>query len=159
MRNIKGGRMSDHVNVADADMPLYGALGMTFMQFPQVQDLNKSDAEVIVSGVPFDIATSGRSGARLGPEGIRHASVNLIWEGARWPWKFALEDHLNVEDIGNVLYNHGEPQSLVENLQAHISQILKSREKPTVIWGGSLCHAAHVTCDREASWSRCSCPF
>jgi len=126
--------MSD-VTVADADMPLYGALGMTFMQFPQVHDLEKSDSEVVVSGVPFDIATSGRPGARLGPEGVRRASVNLVWEGARWPWKFALDDHLKVEDIGNVLFSHGEPQSLVDNLQAHITQILKAGKSPLTFGG------------------------
>ena len=107
--------------VADADMPLYGAMGMTFMQFPVVTTLSQCDAEVIVRGVPFDMATSGRSGSRFGPQGIRQASVNLVWEGARWPWTFALDDHLAVADSGNVIFKHGEPQTLVDNLEAHIS--------------------------------------
>lgn len=114
----------NHTTVADAEMPLYGALGMTFMQFPLLRNLSQSDAEVIVSGVPYDMSTSGRSGARFGPEGIRSASVNMVWEGARWPWNFALDDHLKVEDAGNVLFKHGEPQTLVDNLEAHISQIM-----------------------------------
>lgn len=127
--------MSAANNGGDADMPLYGALGMTFMQFPQVQDLSKSDAEVVVSGVPFDMATSGRSGARLGPQGIRQASVNMVWEGERWPWSFALDDHLKVEDIGNLLFKHGEPQTLVDNLQAHISRILDAGKSPLTFGG------------------------
>lgn len=121
--------------VADAEMPLYGALGMTFMQFPLLRNLSQSDAEVIVSGVPYDMSTSGRSGARFGPEGIRSASVNMVWEGARWPWSFALDDHLKVEDAGNVLFKHGEPQTLVDNLEAHISQIMDAG-KTALTFGG-----------------------
>lgn len=119
----------------DADMPLYAALGMTFMQFPHVFDLSNSDAEVIVSGVPFDMATSGRSGSRLGPQGIRQASANMVWEGERWPWSFALDDHLNVADIGNVSFKHGEPQTLVDNLQAHIMSILDADKSPLTFGG------------------------
>jgi agmatinase len=122
-------------SVADADMPLYAAMGMTFMQFPAVTTLPQCDAEVIVSGVPFDMATSGRSGARFGPQGVRQASVNLVWEGARWPWTFALDDHLKVADAGNVTFKHGEPQTLVDNLEAHISHILDAG-KSALTFGG-----------------------
>ncbi|WP_434025550.1 agmatinase [Neptuniibacter halophilus] len=108
---------------------------MTFMQFPQLRDLQTSDAEVIVSGVPYDMSTSGRPGARFGPEGIRSASANLSWEGARWPWNFALDDHLNVEDAGNVYFKHGEPQTLVDNLEAHISKIMEA-DKSALTFGG-----------------------
>lgn len=126
---------NDSIAVADADMPLYGAMGMTFMQFPALVSLSQSDAEVIVSGVPFDMATSGRSGSRFGPQGVRQASVNLVWEGARWPWTFALDDHLKVADAGNVKFKHGEPQTLVDNLEAHISHILDAG-KSALTFGG-----------------------
>ena len=128
--------MSDIANnVANADLPIYGSLGMTFMEFPVVSDLTTSDADVIVAGVPFDMATSGRSGARFGPQGVRQASAQLIWEGARWPWQFALDDHLKVADSGNVLFKHGEPQTMVDNLQAHISAILNAG-KSSLTFGG-----------------------
>ena len=87
----------------DADMPIYGPMGMCFMEFESESNLSTSDADVMVSGVPFDMATSGRSGARFGSQGVREASANLAWEGARYPWNFALSDHLKVTDIGNVL--------------------------------------------------------
>lgn len=112
--------------VADADMPLYGTLGMTFMQVPFVPDPAQFSGDVLVTGVPYDMSTSGRPGARFGPQGVRAASANLIWEGARWPWSFALEEHLNVADTGNLLFRHGEPQTLVDNLTAHIDQVLAS---------------------------------
>lgn len=122
-------------SVANADLPLYGELGMTFMQFPLVRDIQASLADVVVSGVPFDMATSGRPGSRLGPQAIRQASANLIWEGARWPWKFALDDHLTVTDSGNVRFKHGEPQTMVDGLEAHIGAILNAG-KSALTFGG-----------------------
>lgn len=119
----------------DADLPIYGSLGMTFMEFPIVSNIAESDAEVVVSGVPFDMATSGRPGSRFGPQGVRQASAQLVWEGARWPWQFALDDHLKVADSGNILFKHGEPQTMVENLEAHISQIMNAG-KNSLTFGG-----------------------
>jgi agmatinase len=47
----------------------------TFMRSPYVTDLAGVDAAVF--GIPFDTATSYRTGARFGPEAIRSASVLL----------------------------------------------------------------------------------
>jgi agmatinase len=47
----------------------------TFMRSPHVSDLVGVDAAVL--GIPFDTATSYRTGARFGPEAIRSASVLL----------------------------------------------------------------------------------
>jgi len=47
----------------------------TFMRAPHVTDLGGVDAAVF--GIPFDTATSYRTGARFGPEAIRSASVLL----------------------------------------------------------------------------------
>ena len=45
----------------------------TYMRAPHTTDLAGVDAAVV--GVPFDTATSYRSGTRFGPEGIRSASA------------------------------------------------------------------------------------
>ncbi|MDO6682670.1 MULTISPECIES: agmatinase [unclassified Oceanobacter] len=120
---------------ANADLPLYGALGMTFMQCPLMTDIRTSLADVIVAGVPFDMATSGRPGARFGPQGVRQASANLIWEGKRWPWTFALDDVLKLEDAGNLAFRHGEPQTLVDNLEAFAAALVQAGKK-TLFLGG-----------------------
>ena len=122
------------IKAADADLPLYGTMG-TFLQLPPLFDLDHSHAEVVISGVPFDIATSGRSGSRFGPQGIRRASANLLWEGERWPWQFCLQDHLAVADMGDVAFRHGEPQTLVDNLYAHAARILAA-DKQLLTFGG-----------------------
>lgn len=103
---------------------IYATLASTFMEFPASDDPLNSDAEVVVTGVPFDLACSGRSGTRMGPNAIRLASANLAWEGERWPWGFALDDVLKVVDCGNLGFNYGEPQSLVDNLETHVARLL-----------------------------------
>jgi agmatinase len=47
----------------------------TFMRAPHITDLAGVDA--VIFGIPFDTATSYRTGARFGPEAIRSASVLL----------------------------------------------------------------------------------
>jgi len=54
----------------------------SFMRRRYSRDLRGAD--VAVSGVPFDTATSNRPGARFGPRGIRAASTGIAWE-RHWP--------------------------------------------------------------------------
>jgi len=120
---------------ANADYPIYGALGGTFMEFPFENNFEQSDADVVVTGVPFDMATSGRSGSRLGPQGVRAASINMAWECERWPWGFALDEKLKAVDAGNVMFKHGEPQTLVDALEAQILRVVQSGKAPLTIGG------------------------
>ncbi|BBI71546.2 hypothetical protein HAALTHF_13950n [Vreelandella aquamarina] len=108
---------------------LFGDVISTFMGVPKATDPNATDAEVVVSGVPFDLACSGRSGTRMGPNAIRQSTANLIWEGRRWPWDFALEERLRVCDAGNLDYAYGEPESLVDNLETHAMRWLNAGKR------------------------------
>ena len=56
-------------------MPRFGGIA-TFMRLPGNQATH--DLDVAVVGVPFDIGTSNRPGARFGPRGIRAESVLLL---------------------------------------------------------------------------------
>ena len=56
------------------EMPRFGGIA-TFMRLPGRTD--PADLDVAVVGVPFDIGTSNRPGARFGPRGIRDESVLL----------------------------------------------------------------------------------
>ncbi|WP_421863150.1 agmatinase [Motiliproteus sp.] len=116
-------------------VPIYATHTDTFMGFEASRDIEGSDAQVVVSGVPFDLACSGRSGSRLGPKGIRAASSNLVWEAVRWPWNFALEDHLKVIDCGDIHFQYGEPESFVTNAEAHACRVLEAG-KQMLSFGG-----------------------
>jgi agmatinase len=58
-----------------------------------------SDAPVCIVGIPFDIGTSNRAGARFGPQAIRHASRMLVDGSHPRLWVDPLQ--LPISDIGD----------------------------------------------------------
>lgn len=93
------------------------------------------DAEVVITGVPFDMATSGRSGARLGPQAIRNASTHLAWEHTRFPWDFDVTEALNIVDCGDLVYDFGSAEDFTKRLQAHIHDLLTFGKLPLTLGG------------------------
>src|SRR5574344_426905 len=89
----------------------------------------ESDADVVINGVPFDMATSGRSGSRFGPAAIRQISTQLAWEGNRYPWGFNVLDKLKVEDCGDLVYSFGDNKDMVEKLTDHAQKLIASGKK------------------------------
>jgi len=85
---------------------------------------NPDDAEVFVIGLPYDLGTSGRSGTRMGPRGIRAASANLRWEEKRWPWDFNLFERLTVADYGDLEFPTGNHDALFDAVEAHYGKLL-----------------------------------
>jgi len=86
-----------------------------FLERPFTRDLSACDA--VVLGVPYDLATTGRAGTREGPQGVRRASWQMSWEERRWPWRFALSERLSVIDYGDVIFDPGNNQQMVDVLQ------------------------------------------
>ncbi len=86
-------------------------------------------ADVVITGIPFDLATTGRSGSRLGPGAIRQASVNLAWEGVRWPWSFDLKERLSVIDCGDLVFEAGNGDEMSRRLSDHADRVLASGKK------------------------------
>ena len=95
----------------------------SFMGLPLSRDLEPSELDAVVMGVPYDLGTSGRAGTRLGPRGIRQASSNLAWEGCRWPWSFALADKLNAIDFGDVEFMYGDSDDMLKQVEACAARI------------------------------------
>ncbi|MDP5253089.1 MULTISPECIES: agmatinase [unclassified Vibrio] len=116
------------------DFSLYSN-AMTFMRAPYLRDPRQSEADVAILGVPFDMATSGRPGSRLGPDAIRRASVNLSWEGRRFPWSFKLSDRLSLVDAGDLVFDCGDAKDLSARLQFAAEQIIASG-KALLAFGG-----------------------
>ena len=76
MTNINEGDQafrSDSLKGRDLEMPFGGAL--SFLRRKYTREIDSAD--IVVSGIPFDMATSNRPGARFGPRALRAASVGL----------------------------------------------------------------------------------
>ena len=82
------------------DMPRFGGIA-TMMRLPHVP--NAKDLDVAFVGVPFDIGTSNRSGARFGPRQIR--SESCLIRPYNMATRAAPFDSLQVADIGDVAIN------------------------------------------------------
>lgn len=74
------------------DEMTYGG-ALSFLRRKYSRDL--VNAEVVVSGIPFDASVTFRSGCRLGPQAVRAASVQLA-ELTSFPFGFDPFDHLSV---------------------------------------------------------------
>jgi agmatinase len=81
--------------------------------------------DVVVSGIPLDLATTFRPGARLGPAAIRAASVQLA-ELKPYPWGFDPFDDLAVIDYGDCWFDAHNPLSIVPTIVEHARTILQS---------------------------------
>ncbi len=99
---------------------------ITFLRQPYTNNPLASEADIVVLGLPFDMATSGRSGARMGPAAIRHASVNLAWEGKRFPWHFNLAQHTKIVDAGDFVYTTGDAEEFTKQVELAADQLLAS---------------------------------
>ncbi len=96
----------------------------TFMGCKLSRDYSAHDVDVVISGVPFDLATTERPGARFGPASTRQASANLAWEIHRWPWNFHVFDILGVIDYGDLCFDTTDKDRMMSQLQQHTAQIL-----------------------------------
>ena len=94
---------------------------LSFLRRNYSRDLEGVD--IVVTGVPFDTATTNRSGARLGPRAIRAASSTMAWERP-YGMEFDPLDKLAVIDYGDCLFDWGYPDKVPDEIEAHASSII-----------------------------------
>ena len=105
---------------------------LSFMRRKYTKNLDGVD--VAVTGVPLDTATTNRPGARFGPAGVRAASAHLAW-GPPWPWGFDPFDRLAVIDYGDCTWDHGQPESMPDAVEAHAETIINSNASMVTLGG------------------------
>lgn len=81
----------------------------TFLRAPRVKNAKAGDFAIL--GVPFDLATSSRPGARLAPAAIRTASAQLA-ELKAYPGGFDPKSFVDLVDLGDVWLDYGFPQTI-----------------------------------------------
>ena len=100
--------------------PTYGGI-TSFMRRKYTKDM--AGVDVAVMGVPFDTATTNRSGTRFGPRAIRNASTIMAWERP-YGMEFDPFDKLAVVDAGDAHFDFGRPEKVPEAIEAAAYEII-----------------------------------
>jgi guanidinobutyrase len=119
-----------HQPLGGNQMPRFGGPA-TMMRLPSFPGAKGLDACFV--GVPFDIGTSNRSGARFGPRQIRAESCLIR------PYNMATRaapfDSLSVADIGDVAINTFNLLKSMDIIEAAYDEILGHGCKPLTMGG------------------------
>ena len=107
------------ISRADGDLygtrnePTYGG-ALSFARRKYTKSLEGAD--VAVCGIPFDTATTNRSGARMGPRAIRAASSVMAWERP-YGMPFDPFDKLAVIDYGDLYFKFDSPSGVPQQIE------------------------------------------
>ena len=107
----------------------------SYLGLPLTRDFDSDDVDAVVMGIPYDLGTSGRAGARDGPTAIRRASANLRWEANRFPWDFKLADRLRAIDYGDLKFMYGDSADMLAQVEERTAAITRAG-KTLVSFGG-----------------------
>jgi agmatinase len=103
----------------------------TFMRAPHVTELAGVDA--LVYGIPFDTATSYRTGARFGPEAIRSASALIR------PYNPGLDvnlvESLSLVDYGDVPVSPGDTERTYAQVEEALAPVVDAGVFPAALGG------------------------
>lgn len=105
---------------------------LSFLRRRYSKDL--ADVDVAVIGAAFDLATTNRPGARLGPRAMRAASVGLSW-CRPYAWDFDPFERLNVVDYGDLFFDQGRPDQVPERLYEQIATVVAAGVAPLTLGG------------------------
>ncbi len=119
-----------HQPLGGNEMPRFAGPA-TMMRLPTMVDA--AGLDVCFVGVPFDIGTSNRGGARFGPRQIRAESALIR------PYNMATRaapfDSLSIADIGDVAINTFNLEKSIAIIEAAYDDILASGCKPLTLGG------------------------
>jgi agmatinase len=88
-------------------------------------------ADYIIFGVPFDVTSTYRTGARFGPNAIRQASLNI--ETYSFRTSIDVED-LKLHDLGDLHISTATEKTL-EKIELVVKSILEAKKTPIIIGG------------------------
>ena len=120
----------------------------TFGKYPYQENWDKINADLAILGAPLDSGTQWRSGARMGPRGIREASTLYSFghDGAydhEEDMVFLKPDKCKIVDIGDADIIHTDTQKSHKNIQYGVKKILEAGAIPLVIGGD---HSINIPC-------------
>jgi agmatinase len=94
----------------------------SFLRVPVTRQLAGYDLAVV--GLPYDLGTSNRTGARLGPRGIREQSLMVgQYPQGLWPWSYDVRSRLRIADWGDIPFMWGERDEFLASCARHLKNI------------------------------------
>jgi agmatinase len=122
--------MTHHRPLDARELPRFAGI-RTFMRAPHTTDLAGVDAAVY--GIPFDTATTYRTGPRFGPEAIRSASALLR------PYNPALEvnvvETLSIVDYGDLPVSPGDTERTYGQVEEALAPLVEAGVFPLGLGG------------------------
>ena len=120
----------------------------TFGKYPYVANWDDIKADIAVMGAPYDFGTQFRSGARMGPRGIREASTLFSFGHAG---AYDHEDDITylpskttrIVDIGDADIVHTDTIKSHKNIELGVKKILEAKAVPIVLGGD---HSINIPC-------------
>ncbi|MBG03116.1 MAG: agmatinase [Rhodospirillaceae bacterium] len=117
----------------------------TFAKAPVCTDFERLDADFAVLGVPNDMGTQYRPGARFGPRGIREAST-LFSFGHSGAYDFEDDveylpaSDVKIVDVGDADIIHTDMEQSHANTEYAVRQILAAGATPIILGGDHSIH-------------------
>ena len=120
----------------------------TFGKYPYQEDWNNIDADVAILGAPFDFGSQFRSGARMGPRGIREASTLFSFGHAgaydhEDDITYLPSDSTKIVDLGDADIIHTDTINSHKNIKYGVKKILSSKAIPIILGGD---HSVNIPC-------------
>ena len=94
---------------------------LSFMRRKYSRDL--AEIDLAVTGIPADLATTNRPGARFGPRAIRAASSMMAWERP-YGMPFDPFERLAVVDYGDCVLDFARPDTIAGAIRDHTRGII-----------------------------------
>tara|TARA_B100000378_G_scaffold32657_1_gene24449 strand:+ start:86 stop:1045 length:960 start_codon:yes stop_codon:yes gene_type:complete len=120
----------------------------TFGKYPYLEDWDNIKADVAVMGAPFDFGSQFRSGARMGPRGIREASTLFSFgHGGAYDHEdditYLPSDSTKIVDIGDADIIHTDTIKSHENIKFGVKKIIEAKAIPVILGGD---HSINIPC-------------
>src|SRR5210317_2675880 len=122
--------MTDFKPISPQQQPKFSGI-KTFMRLPHTRTSEGTD--FVVAGVPWDGATSYRTGQRLGPDAIRTVSVTLrpynLVQGV------GIFEHCSGVDYGDISVVPGYIEDTYDKIEAELGPLVEAGVIPVAMGG------------------------
>lgn len=122
--------MKKYVPLNSLEVPRFAGI-KTYMRLPHVKTTENIDYAII--GIPFDTATTYRSGARFAPSAVR--DISSLIKPYNVPQNINVVDTLSGVDYGDVPVNPGYILDTYERIEKELTPLLDAGVIPICIGG------------------------